>query len=85
MGKVVRPWQDVALEPTLVPGRCKQRELARARALICTLAVDRLQISGREVSRRLKLTPAAVSKLAQRGRSDQLIAKLARDLFEGTL
>jgi len=47
--------------------------------------VDRQQISGREVSRGLKLTPAAVSKLAQRGRSDQLITKLARSLFEGTL
>ena len=67
MGRMVRQWQDVALEPTLMPGRCKRRELARARALICTQAVDRLQISGREVSRRLKLTPAAISKLAQRG------------------
>jgi hypothetical protein len=82
---ITRVAGELGLEPTRVPGRCKRRELARARALICTLAVDRLQISGREVSRGLKLTPAAVSKLAQRGRSDQLIAKLARSLFEGIL
>ena len=82
---ITRVAEELGLESTRVPGRCKRRELVRARALICALAVDRQQISGREVSRGLKLTPAAVSKLAQRGRSDQLITKLARSLFEGTL
>jgi len=82
---ITRVAEELGLESTRVPGRCKRRELVRARALICELAVDRQQISGREVSRGLKLTPAAVSKLAQRGRSDKLITKLARSLFEGNL
>jgi REP element-mobilizing transposase RayT len=59
----------------------KQRKLARGRAIICVLAIEYLGISGREVSRQLNLSPSAVSKLAERGRKDELTGKMAGALF----
>jgi len=47
------------------------RGCSRARSLICALAVDRLGTSVRGVSRRQNLA-SAVSKLTQRGRTDDL-------------
>jgi hypothetical protein len=55
--------------------------LARARALICAVAADRLGSSGRVLARRLNLSASAVSKLTQRGRTDDLNEKLAAVIF----
>jgi hypothetical protein len=41
-----------------------------------------LGISDRELSRRLNLSPTAVSKMAQRGRNDALTEKPAIALFQ---
>jgi len=59
----------------------KHRKVARARAIICTLAIDYLRVSGREVALRLNLSPSAASKLMQRGRKDELTEKLAQVFF----
>ena len=69
------------LEPARLQAPGRQRLLARARSLICALAVDRLGTSGREVSRRLNLSASAVSKLTQRGRTDYLNEELAAVIF----
>jgi chromosomal replication initiation ATPase DnaA len=71
----------LGLDPAEVCRACRQRKVARARAIICTLAMEYLVISGREASRRLNLSPSAVSKLVQRGRKDPLTEKLASVLF----
>ena len=59
----------------------KQRVSARGRSSICALAIEYLGISGRELSRRLNVSPSAVSKLAQRGRKDPETEKLAKAFF----
>lgn len=59
----------------------KHRKVARARAIICTLAIDYLRLSGREVALRLNLSPSAASKLMQRGRKDELTEKAGAGLF----
>lgn len=69
------------LVPADVCSTGRQRLVARARAIICFLAIEYLGISGREVSLRLNLSPSAVSKLLQRGRKDELTEKLAGTLF----
>jgi hypothetical protein len=55
--------------------------VAKARAIICTLAIDYLRVSGREVALRLNLSLSAASKLMQRGRKDELTEKLAQVFF----
>jgi REP element-mobilizing transposase RayT len=67
--------------PAAVLSTGRQRESARARSLICALAVDCLGLSGREIAHRLNLSPSAVSKLVQRGRRDKQSEKLAGTLF----
>ena len=49
--------------------RGKGRNIARARAAFCYLAVRKLHLSCVEVGLRLNLTPSAVSKSVARGRA----------------
>jgi putative transposase len=81
IGKVA---DHFGLEPADLRSPGRQRLLARARALICALAADRLGDSGRVVSRRLNLSASAVSKLTQRGRTDALNEKLAAVIFRNS-
>jgi len=69
------------LDREIVTSSSRQRTVARARGIICCLAVDQLMISGREVARRLHLSPSAVSKLAARGRMDGLVKRIRGDIF----
>lgn len=75
----------VAQQMGLVPGDLsstgRNRAVARARAIVCALAVEYSGISGRDLSRQLNLSPSAVSKLARRGRKDILTADLAKTLL----
>ena len=64
------------LEAGLIGSSSRAREVARARSIVCCLAVDMLTMSGFEVARRLHLSPSAVSKLASRGRRDPLTATI---------
>jgi len=73
--------EKLGLVPTDVWSTGRQRTIARARGIICALAIEYLGISGREVSRQLHLSPSAVSKLLQRGRKDELTEKLSGALF----
>lgn len=59
----------------------KHRAPAFGRSIVCAMAMDDLGISGRELSRRLKVSPSAVSKLAQRGRKEPLKEMLAKAFF----
>ena len=61
--------EKLCLAATGLHSECKKRAAVRGRAIICALAIDYLGISGRVLSRRLTVSPSAVSKLAQRGRT----------------
>jgi hypothetical protein len=69
------------IEPELIKSSSRQRTVARIRSIICCLAIDQLMISGREVAREIKLSPSTVSKLAARGRSDDLAKEISKNLF----
>ena len=73
--------ENLGLAGTGLQSACNQRAAVRGRAIVCALAIDDLGISGRELSRRLKLSPSAVSKLAQRGRKDPRTETPAKALF----
>jgi len=70
------------IDASLLVTSSRQRIVARARAVICALAVDRLAISGAYVARMLNLSPSAVSKLASRGRKDSRREKIENDIFD---
>lgn len=69
------------MDSALIKSSTRNRTVARMRSIICCLAVDQLKISGREVARTLKLAPSTVSKLAVRGRSDDMGKAISKNLF----
>ena len=52
------------IDEKLIRSLSRQRIVARARSIICCLAIDRLMVSGTDVARKLNLSLSAVSKLA---------------------
>ena len=70
------------MDSDIVISSSRQKIVARARAIICCLAVDKLMISGADVARKLDLSPSAVSKLAARGRVDSITKRIADNLFD---
>jgi hypothetical protein len=75
--------EKLGLVPADVWSTGRQSPIARARGILCALAIEYMGISGREVSRQLHLSPSAVSKLLHRGRKDGLTEKLSGALFRG--
>jgi putative transposase len=73
--------KHLKLDRDVVTSSSRQRTVARARGIICCIAVDQLTISGRQVARKLHLSPSAVSKLAARGRMDGLVNSIRDDVF----
>jgi predicted transcriptional regulator len=71
----------LSADESIVKGTVKQRKAVQARAIIAHLAVDRLRISGAELSKHLNVTPSAVSKLASKGRIDPTSRKIEDALF----
>ncbi len=70
------------LDADLIAKRGKKRSVAFARSIICALAVDRLMLSGADISRRLHITPSAVSKLVARGRGETMLPEMGEKIFE---
>jgi putative transposase len=68
-------------DESIVRSTVKQRAAAQARAIIAHLAVDRLRVSGTELSKRLNVTRSAVSKLASKGRTNPISRKIEDALF----
>jgi hypothetical protein len=68
-------------DETLIKSAVKQRIASQARAIVVHLAIDRLRISGADLSRKLNLTPSAVSRLASRGRTDPLAETIDNALW----
>ena len=73
--------EQLEVDPILINSSSRQRAVAQARSIICSLAIDRLKISGAEVARKLELSPSAVSKLASRGRKEDLATRIADNIF----
>ena len=59
---------DIPIE--IIKGYGKQRKLSRAKSIVCWLAVDKLGKNGRQIAKRIGISPSAVSKARIRGRSD---------------
>jgi REP element-mobilizing transposase RayT len=67
---------------SLLKSSSRQRAVARARSIICALAIDRLMSSGAEVAHKLSLSSSGVSKLVVRGREDSLYEEIEKELFD---
>jgi REP element-mobilizing transposase RayT len=72
------------IEGRMIKMAVKQRTVSRARAIVCCLAVDLLELSGAEVARELNLTPSAITKLVARGRRDEKTAPIREKLLSGS-
>lgn len=70
--------EHLGLNPRILTSPSKQTNIARARAIISTIAFDTLRIKGVDIAARLNLTPAAISKLSAKGRNDQLGNEIGR-------
>jgi putative transposase len=71
----------LGVDEAIVKSTVKQRAASQARAIIAHLAVDRLCVSGAELSKHLNVTPSAISKLASRGRIDPISEKIEHALL----
>jgi len=60
----------------------KDRYIARARSIVCYLAVRVLMLKNVEVARYLSISPSAVSKAARRGRVEKLLPKAQKELLK---
>jgi chromosomal replication initiation ATPase DnaA len=74
--------EHFGITPETLKSSSKQRNVSRARALVCYLAVTTLMINCSDISRRLNISPSSVSKSVIRGRSDNLSAELEKRLFD---
>jgi putative transposase len=72
----------LSLSPVLLRSPAKQSLIARARAIIAHIAFDILRLRGVDIAQTLHLTPAAVSKLAAKGRTDPLASKIEKRLYD---
>jgi len=71
----------LSVDESIVKSTVKQRAASQARAIIAHLAVDRLRISGTELSKHLNVSPSAISKLASRGRIDPIYEEIEHALL----
>jgi len=69
------------LDPESIEQKGRKRSIALARAIVCTLAVDRLMMTGADIARRLHLTPSGVSRLVARGRREPALGQIEQMLF----
>jgi len=69
------------INASLLSTSSRQRIVARARSIICALAVDRLAVSGAHVASMINLSPSAISKLVSRGRKDSSRNKIENIIF----
>jgi hypothetical protein len=70
--------KQFGLNQALLTTPVRQRRVAQARAIVCYLAFDTLRVKGRDLARRLNLTPGAVSLLAVRGRADPMAEEIEK-------
>jgi hypothetical protein len=70
------------MEPEAIKGNGKSKQVARARAIICSLAVDYSIKNGAQIAREMNLTRSSVSKLVYRGRQEVLRKEIEKKLFE---
>lgn len=72
----------LGLNPSLLKTPAKQSAITRARAVMSHIAFDTLRLRGVDIARWLEVTPAAVSRLAGRGRADPLADKIEKLISE---
>ncbi|MCJ7546677.1 MAG: transposase [Deltaproteobacteria bacterium] len=69
------------IDKEVLKSSSKQREVCRARWVLCYFAVSRLMISCADIARKLNVSPSAVSKSVMRGRSDSLLEQIEREVL----
>ena len=57
------------------------RKSTQGRAIISHIVFDTLRLRGVDIARWLEVTPAAVSRLAGRGRADPLAGKIEKLMY----
>ena len=62
--------KEFSIQPKLIASKSRQRNLSRARSIVCWLTVDKLDENGKKVAQVLGMSPSAVSKALLRGRED---------------
>ena len=70
------------IDAKLIKSSSRQRIVARARSIVCYLAIDQLKLSGMDVAKKLNLSPSAASKLANRGRKENPIKEIEDHIYE---
>jgi putative transposase len=68
------------LKPEEVLRNVKQRRRVKARSLLCYWAINELEMTGKAIGRRLKMSNSAVSRAAARG--EKIAADMKLKLFE---
>jgi REP element-mobilizing transposase RayT len=74
--------EHLGLNPILLNSPSKQKHITRARAIISSIAFDTLRLKGVDIAQRLNLTPAAISKLSAKGRTDRSVNEISRLIFQ---
>lgn len=69
---------QLGMNPEMLKSPTKQISVARARAIISHVAFNTLRLRGVDIARQLYVSPAAVSKLAAKGRSDPAVGKIEK-------
>ena len=62
---------------------CKESTLTKARTVLCYLAVRRLKISFADVARKLRISPATVSRAASRGADLPNLKQIQKEFLGG--
>jgi len=63
--------KEFSIQPELITSKSRQRDICRARSVVCWLSVDKLDENGKKVAQALGMSPSAVSKALLRGREDK--------------
>ena len=70
------------LDSAMLKSPSKQSHISRARAITSSIAFDTLKFRGIDIARQLNVTPAAVSKLAAKGRTDLSTREIEKIIYE---
>jgi chromosomal replication initiation ATPase DnaA len=71
-----------SIDPADLKTASKESTLTKARTVLCYLAVRKLMIRGADVARKLRISPATVSRAVSRGRSLPNLKQIQKKLLE---
>ena len=78
---LVRVAQNYKIDPEDLKTASKEATITKARTVLCYFAVRKLMISCADIARRLKISPATVSRAASRGAALENLKQLQEQLL----